>query len=179
MTAQALASPGIPGSFALPHALRDAMRQHSAGVVIITTRDEEPVGFCATSLSSVSLEPPTVSFSVSAASASGRAWVRVQLGLVHLLRSDQAAIASAFSRPGPEKFAGPVAWRPGPGGLPLLDNVLAWILVSARHRLVVGDHLLVVCDVRQAHVNSGPGSLIRYNGAFHALPAEHVNNLDS
>lgn len=153
---------------ALP--LAPVMRQHCAGVAIITTRDAEPVGFCATSLSSVSLDPPTISFSVAVASASGRAWQRAERGIVHLLRSDQLAVASAFARSGPEKFAGAVAWRWGPGDLPLLDNVLAWMLVTTRHRLGVGDHLLVVCDVRQASVTPGPGSLVRYNGAYHALP---------
>lgn len=153
-------------------ALAPIMRQHSAGVAIVTTRDEEPVGFCATSLSSVSLDPPTISFSVAVGSRSGRAWQRADLGIVHLLRSDQVAVASAFARSGPDKFGGAVVWRWGPGDQPLLDNVLAWMLVSPRHRLVVGDHLLVVCEVRQASVTPGPGSLIRYNGAFHALPAD-------
>ena len=152
-------------------ALAPVMRQHSAGVAVITTRDEQPVGFCATSLSSVSLNPPTVSFSVATASTSGRAWQRAQCGIVHLLRSDQAAVASAFARSGPEKFAGEVAWRWGPGDLPLLDNVLAWMLVATRHSLVVGDHLLLVCDVRQANVSPGRAPLIRHNGAYHALPA--------
>lgn len=153
-------------------ALARIMRQHSAGVAVITTRGEEPVGFCATSLSSVSLDPPTIAFSVAVDSSSGRAWQRADLGIVHLLRSDQVAVASAFARSGPHKFGGAVAWRWGPGDQPLLDNVLAWMLVSTRHRLEVGDHLLVICDVRQASVTPGPGSLIRYNGAFHGLPAD-------
>ncbi|MGW6497517.1 flavin reductase family protein [Nonomuraea angiospora] len=149
-----------------PEGLRAVMRRHAAGVAVITTRDGGPVGFCATSLASVSLEPPTVSFGVALGSTSGRAWRGAAHGIVHLLRSDQAAVASAFAVSGPEKFAGPVGWRWGPGGLPLLDGVLAWMLVSTRTRLVVGDHLLVVADVRETAVEPGGGPLVHHDGRF-------------
>ncbi len=161
----------IPGGFVRPAVLRATMRQHCAGVAVITTRGEEPVGFCATSLTSVSLDPPTVSFAVAVGSASGQAWRTAEHGIIHLLRRDQAAVASAFARSGPGKFAGPAGWRWGPGGQPLLDDVLAWMLVSTRHRLLVGDHLLVVCDVRQAAVQPGPGPLVHHDGGFYGLPA--------
>jgi flavin reductase (DIM6/NTAB) family NADH-FMN oxidoreductase RutF len=167
----ALAADSVSRRSVQPHVLRATMRQHSAGVAVITTRDQGPVGFCATSLSSVSLEPPTVSFAVAVDSVSGQAWRSAEHGIVHLLRSDQAAVASAFARSGPGKFAGSAAWRWGPGGQPLLDNVLAWMLVSTRTRLVVGDHLLVVCNVQEATVEPGPGPLIHHNGDFHALGA--------
>lgn len=107
-----------------------------------------------------------MSFGVALGSTSGRAWRGAAHGIVHLLRSDQAAVASAFAVSGPEKFAGPVGWRWGPGGLPLLDGVLAWMLVSTRTRLVVGDHLLVVADVRETAVEPGGGPLVHHDGRF-------------
>jgi flavin reductase (DIM6/NTAB) family NADH-FMN oxidoreductase RutF len=147
------------------------MRRHATGVAVITTSEDGPVGFCATSLTSVSLEPPTVSFAVALESTSGRAWRRTDYGIVHLLRQDQAAVAATFARSGRGKFAA-VGWRWGPGGQPLLDSVLAWMLVSTRDRLVVGDHLLVVCDVLAASTVTGAGPLIHHDGGFHALPAD-------
>jgi flavin reductase (DIM6/NTAB) family NADH-FMN oxidoreductase RutF len=161
----------VPAGCVTPDVLRATMRQHAAGVAVITTRHAGPVGFCATSLSSVSLEPPTLCFAVAVGSASGRAWQSAPHGIVHLLRSDQAAAASAFARPGPGKFADSAGWRWGPGGQPLLDDVLAWMLVSTRTRLVVGDHLLVICEVREAAVQPGSGPLIRHDGGFRGLPA--------
>jgi flavin reductase (DIM6/NTAB) family NADH-FMN oxidoreductase RutF len=161
----------------LPHALRTTMRQHAAGVAVITTRDAQgqPSGFCATSLASLSLRPPTVSFAVAMASASGRAWRGAVHGIVHLLGSHQEEVASAFAASGPAKFVDRAGWSWGPGGQPLLDDVLAWMLVRARTRLMVGDHLLVVCDVREAAVREaavdpGPGPLIRHDGGFRSLP---------
>ncbi|MFG1704378.1 flavin reductase family protein [Nonomuraea sp. M3C6] len=164
--------PATAGGFVLPGELRATMRRHAAGVAVITTRDKGPVGFCATSLTSVSLEPPTVSFGVAMGSTSGRAWRGAAYGIVHLLGSDQADVAAAFSVTGPEKFAGPVGWRWGPGGQPLLDGVLAWMLVSTRTRLVVGDHLLIVADVRETAIEPGPGAgpLVHCDGRFLGLP---------
>jgi flavin reductase (DIM6/NTAB) family NADH-FMN oxidoreductase RutF len=158
--------------FIQSHGLRLTMRRHATGVSVITTCDAGggPVGFCATSLTSVSLQPPTVSFAVDASSTSGQAWRNTPQGIVHLLRSDQADVASAFAVSGPGKFAGPVSWRWGPTGQPLLDDVLAWMLVRTRIRLVVGDHLLIVCDVLEAEVQPGHGPLIHYNSGFHSLP---------
>ena len=40
------------------------MRHHAKGVTVITAGTEVPIGFCATSLASVSLDPPIVSFTV-------------------------------------------------------------------------------------------------------------------
>jgi hypothetical protein len=55
--------------------------------------------------------------------------------------------------------------------LALLDSAPAWMLVSPRERLVVGDHLLVVCDVLRATATPGARPLVHHNGGFHALPA--------
>lgn len=172
MTASPVLSTPSAGGV-LPDQLRSTMRQHSAGVAVITSRDAEgPIGFCASSLTSVSLDPPTVSFAVATGSTSGHAWARNRRGLIHLLRSDQHAVAAGFARSGPDKFNA-VGWRWGPDAQPLLDNVLAWMLVSTRIRLVVGDHLLLVCDVLEVEVEAGarsaPGPLIHHNGGFYGL----------
>lgn len=159
--------------FVLPHILGLTMRRHAAGVAVITTCDGGggPVGFCATSLTSVSLQPPTVGFWVDVNSTSGRAWRSAAHGIVHLLRSDQSDVASTFAVSGPDKFAGPIAWRWGPGRQPLLDNVLASMLVRTRTRLVVGDHVLIVCDVHNATVQPGHNPLVHYDRGFYGLAA--------
>lgn len=60
----------VPAS---PELLRSVFRQHAAGVAVITARGESgPVGFTATSLASVSADPPIGSLSREPpASASG------------------------------------------------------------------------------------------------------------
>ncbi len=81
-----------------PDTFRAAMRHHAKGVAVITAGAENPVGFCATSLSSVSLEPPVVSFTVGLRSASWRTVESARHVMVHLLADHQADLASRFGR---------------------------------------------------------------------------------
>jgi flavin reductase (DIM6/NTAB) family NADH-FMN oxidoreductase RutF len=150
--------------------LRRVMRRHAAGVAVITTGTTEPRGFCATSLVAVCLDPPTVSFAVASASASGLAWARAEHGLVHLLRADQRRLARVFARSGPEKFGAGVDWCPGPRGQPLLDGVQAWLLVSPVTRVQVGDHLVVICEVEESSLPATTASLVYHDGDFYGLP---------
>lgn len=149
-------------------AVRSVMRMHPAGVVVITASAEGPTGFCATSLSSVSLDPPTVSFSVFLLSASGRAWTTTRHGIVHVLSAGQTEVARAFAVPGPQKFDS--GWAIGPEGQPLLDGVQAWLLIRPRTRLVVGDHLVVIAEVEDTGCTPGLDSLVYHDGTFYALP---------
>lgn len=157
-------------SAAAGEALRRVMRGHAAGVAIITTGTAEPTGFCATSLASVSLDPPTVSFTVRSGSVSGRSWETAEYGLVHLPHANQRRLATAFARSGPEKFGDAVDWRPGPRGQPLLEGVQAWLLVRTVARVPVADHLVVICQVEETSLPTTTASLVYHDGHFHALP---------
>jgi flavin reductase (DIM6/NTAB) family NADH-FMN oxidoreductase RutF len=166
-------APGTSSEAPRPPRLKSVMRRHASGVTVITTMVREPsgqrpAGFCATSLTPLSFDPPVISFSVAAASASGQAWAAAGRGLVHLLRGDQADVAAAFARPGPGKFTD-VAWVPGPDGQPLVLGVLGWLLVSPRTVVDVAEHRLVICDVLACHADSGQ-PLVHHAGGFHALP---------
>lgn len=61
---------------------------------------------------------------------------------LHLLGEDQVDTASLFgelSGDTVDKFAD-TAWRPGPGGVPVLDDRAAWMAVHILDRFDVGDH---------------------------------------
>ncbi|HEY3477560.1 MAG TPA: flavin reductase family protein, partial [Streptomyces sp.] len=83
-----------------PGLFRSVMRHHAKGVAVITAGEDTPVGFCATSLTSVSLDPPLVSFTVGLRAAS---WPTVEAArhvMVHLLADGQEEIARRFARAG-------------------------------------------------------------------------------
>ncbi|MGQ4336108.1 flavin reductase family protein, partial [Streptomyces hayashii] len=61
---------GLP-RLASPDLLRSVFRRHAAGVAVITASGGTgPVGFTATSLSSVSAEPPMLSFGIGTGASS-------------------------------------------------------------------------------------------------------------
>ena len=101
--------PAPPGLF------RSIFRQHAAGVAVITATGERPVGFTATSLNSVSAEPPLISFGVGTSSSSWPVIAEADHIGVHILGDHQQELAATFARSGADRFAAPTAWRIGPG----------------------------------------------------------------
>jgi flavin reductase (DIM6/NTAB) family NADH-FMN oxidoreductase RutF len=152
--------------------VRALMRRHAGGVAIITTYDPadrlHPVGFTATSLVSVSLDPPTVSFNVSRASRSGHAWLTAARGLVHLLDDSQERLAHRFAAAGTDKFQ-QTDWCRAEHGLPQLADCLGWLLVHPTNRMVIADHLVVAATVVRSELRPGGRPLIRCDGAFRRL----------
>lgn len=146
---------------------RRALAVHAAGVVIITAQsDGIPVGLTATSFSSVSLDPPLVSFYVDQSSTTWP-WLRdADHFAVNVLASDQADLAARFARKDIDRFAEPTRWRPGPLGAPLLQDVSAHLVCLPHETVDVGDHILVVGLVAEARVHSPGRPLIYHQGRF-------------
>ena len=149
-----------------PDVLNAVLGHHATGVAVITAGADRPVGFCATSLAAVSLEPPLVSFAVGLGSASWATLATSRYVAVHLLTELQEETARRFARLGTEKFPAGIRWHRGPHGLPVLDDVLARMVLEPRMRLPAGDHTLVVGRVVEAWHTPHGGPLIHYNGDF-------------
>ncbi|MFD1536090.1 flavin reductase family protein [Nonomuraea guangzhouensis] len=124
---------------------RTALAQHAAGVVIVTAKPEGvPVGLTATSFSSVSLDPPLVSFYVDQSSTTWP-WLRLADHFaVNVLAGHQHDLATRFARRGIDRFATPTRWRPGPHETPLLEDVSAHLICIPHTTVEIGDHTLVV-----------------------------------
>lgn len=161
----------LPGS---PELLRSVFRRHAAGVAVITAeRDGRPAGFTATSLNSVSAEPPLLSFTIGTGSSS---WPAVRdseyLG-VHILGEHQRELAGLFARSGAERFGPGTAWTAGPHGVPLLDGVLAWLVCRVVARVPAGAHRVVIAEAVAGDPAGDPAGegrpLLYHQGRFNAL----------
>ncbi|MDR8407284.1 flavin reductase family protein [Nonomuraea sp. 3-1Str] len=146
---------------------KEALAVHAAGVVVITARSEGvPVGLTATSFSSVSLDPPLVSFYVDRSSTTWP-WLRTADHFaVNILAGDQAELAARFARKNVDRFAEPTRWRPGPLGAPLLQDVSAHLICLPYDTSHVGDHVLVVGLVAEATVHGESRPLLYHQGRF-------------
>ncbi|MEU7059171.1 flavin reductase family protein [Streptomyces sp. NPDC046197] len=155
---------------ASPDLLRSVFRRHAAGVAVITARgDSGPVGFTATSLTSVSAEPPMLSFGVGAGASS---WAAISgsdhIG-VHILGEHQQELAATFARSGADRFGAPTAWREGPEGVPVLGGVLAWLVCRVVARIPVGDHRIVLAEVVLGDPTGDGRPLLYHQGRFNGL----------
>ncbi|MGK5518084.1 flavin reductase family protein [Micromonospora sp. URMC 107] len=159
---------------------RALLRRQAATVTVVTTvaaaaggpahpdGSDEPVraGFTATSFTSVSLDPPLVSFCLGTASSSWPVFARAEHVAVHLLGAHQREAARVFATGGIDRFAAYPHWTPGPFGVPLLSGVLARLLCRVAHRVPAGDHTLFVAEPLALGGGEDGDPLIHHRGGY-------------
>jgi flavin reductase (DIM6/NTAB) family NADH-FMN oxidoreductase RutF len=154
----ASSDPPVPGDL-----LRRTLRQHAAGVTVITVPG--PAGFTATSFTSVSLTPALVSFCLGRTASTLPAVTTAPYFAVHLLRAQDAELARRFARSGVDRFAD-THWSSTAEGVPLLDDVPGRLVARVVQLLWLGDHLQVVGQLQEAAEGLPEPALVHYDGGF-------------
>jgi flavin reductase (DIM6/NTAB) family NADH-FMN oxidoreductase RutF len=147
---------------------RALLRRHAAAVVVVTAPGQPPAGFTATSFTSVSLDPPLVSFCLAHTASAWPAVAAADVVAVHVLTQEQEQVARTFASHGIDRFATHGAWRPGPGGVPLLDGVLAQIVCRVVRRVEAGDHSIVLAapEAGSHHEDHTATPLVYHDGRY-------------
>jgi flavin reductase (DIM6/NTAB) family NADH-FMN oxidoreductase RutF len=143
-------SPGGGAQHGSPAASADAFRglmsRFPTGVCVVTTVDTAgcPRGLTCSSLSSVTLHPPTLLVCLSTGSRTLAALREHGYFAVNLLHSRAQRVAEVFSSPHPDRFS-LVRWRAsGSAGLPwLVDDAFAFADCRVCDMRIVGDHAVV------------------------------------
>ena len=150
-----------------PEDLRAMLRRHVAGVAVVTTLtpDGAPIGLTVNSFTSVSLDPPLVSFCVANTASARPALERASRFAVTVLGADQAALASRFATSGVDRFAG-VEWLRGTDGLPRLPGGLTWLSCVKEIEHPAGDHVIVIGRVHDLEVAHAGGPLVFFRGGY-------------
>lgn len=124
-----------------------------------------PVGFTCQAFTSLSLDPPLVSFSVSGRSSSRPRILAAGRFCVNILAFDQRGLCARFATPGINRFAG-VDWWLSPGGSPVLDGSLACIDCTVEAEYPGGDHTIVIGRVRGLSHLRDAAPLVYHRGEF-------------
>ena len=146
--------------------LRSALGHFCTGIAVVTGHDwQRPFGFTCQSVTSVSLDPPYISFCPARTSTS---WPLIRATgsvCVNILAADQRDVCAQFALSGGDKFEG-VSWHRAANGAPELDGTLASIEADFEFEHTAGDHTIVVAHVTalQAHENREP--LLFYRGCY-------------
>ncbi|HSV59439.1 MAG TPA: flavin reductase [Variovorax sp.] len=161
-----------------PALFRQLLGCFPTGVAVITTRapDGSPAGLTCNSFSSVSLEPPLVLFSLRKASKLLRTFEAAEGFAINILSERQDALSGRFASSKIEdKFEG-VPWRPGPLGMPLIDDCLASFECSVFACHEAGDHAIFIGEVKHMRAGAADQALVFYKGAYMML-AESLRKL--
>jgi flavin reductase (DIM6/NTAB) family NADH-FMN oxidoreductase RutF len=147
------------------------MARVPAGVVVVSARSESGYrGLTASSLVSISVDPPMVLVGLEREAATRAAVAATGAFNVSVLTRSQEFIADRFAGRAP---AIDTAWRDVPhhlgvNGVPLIEGCAAWLECRLVEIHAAGDHDICVGEVTAATAGSGD-PLILWDRAFWTL----------
>jgi flavin reductase (DIM6/NTAB) family NADH-FMN oxidoreductase RutF len=160
-----------------PEEFKSLFRGHPAGVAVITLAvGDRLVGFTATSVISVSAEPPLLAFSVAGTSSSWSALAVADTVVVNFLSAEQAEVSTRFATSGIDRFAhGDWSWLPT--GEPVLDATSRWVRGRIVQRTPVGSSYLVCLHALDGSTaadqdrasDAGVPPLVYHNRVYHRI----------
>ncbi|MGP3955974.1 flavin reductase family protein [Nonomuraea sp. 3N208] len=137
--------------------LRRVLGHYPTGVVVIAALSGvEPYGFTVNSFTSVSLDPPIVSFCAAHTSTT---WPHIRAAgafTISMLSAGQERVCRSFASKGADRFSG-IEWSVREGGHPAINGAVAWIDCELESCHVVGDHELVLARVVALTTNDSDG----------------------
>lgn len=146
---------------------RHVMSQYPTGVAVVTalTRDGGPTGMTVGSFSSVSMDPPLVSFMPAKGSSSWASMQPLTTFCVNVLGSHQDELCRLIASRKSDKFAG-LDWHESPSGNPVLTGCLATIDCTQEHVVDGGDHDIVIGRVQDLSVENPTLPLLFFRGGY-------------
>lgn len=134
---------------------RAIFRRHPAGVTVVTAdAGTGPVALTATSVASMSADPPLLIFSVSSLSSSARVLKDSDTVVVHFIDPESLGIAKLGATSGIDRFADHNIWSRLPTGEALFHNVRTWIRGRVVNRLEACGSTIFVAQAIQASLSA-------------------------
>ena len=152
---------------------RGAMRHLAGGVSVITAgRGKDITGMTVTSVSSLSVDPPTLIVSINRESSSWPLIKRHGVFGVNILTADQLDVAERFTGKGglkgADRFAG-AEWITRASGVPLLVGALAAIDCEVEDIVERHSHAIVIGRVLDMQVSTRTAALAYWQGQYVAI----------
>jgi len=142
-----------------PQQKKQVLRTFTYGLYAVSCANEGEVNaFTANWLTQVSFEPPLIAVSIENNTKSLPMILRDRHFLVNVFRSSGESeeahkqdrnFAGSLGKSAlkyPDKLAN-IAYTPGPGGAPILEDALAWVACNVTHTMETGDSTLVIGEV--------------------------------
>jgi flavin reductase (DIM6/NTAB) family NADH-FMN oxidoreductase RutF len=168
-----------------PDEYKEVFRRHPAGVAVVALVDTSPepddgrdsfegvegpgrlVGFTATSVISVSAEPPLLAFSLASTSSSWPAVSRARTLAISFLSGSQDDVSARFATHGIDRFAAG-GWTALATGEPVIDGAVSWVRGRVVQRTPVGGSYLV--SVRAlSHGTQDVTPLVYHDRTYHQI----------
>ena len=151
-----------------------AFRHHPSGVAVITTESSTgPVALTASSVFSVSADPPLLVFSVSKMASASAPLHEVSQIVVHLISAAELDLAKLCAQHGADRFAGdPWTWSRYESGEPFFDAPAVRLRCRIAQRVEAGASTLIIGDVLDIDISADADErapLVYHDREWHRL----------
>jgi flavin reductase (DIM6/NTAB) family NADH-FMN oxidoreductase RutF len=152
-------------------ALKTVFRNHASGISIVTsvTSEGEPIGFTASSVTSLGSNPPLVSLNIAQGSSSYEHLCPGAMVAIHTLDANTLWLAEKFAGDKAQRFTD-VEYVTGPEGLPIFTQVPSVLTAKVRSRTEVEANAVIVLDALSSEVfRSATEPLVYFQRGYHTL----------
>ncbi|MEY4042439.1 MAG: hypothetical protein RL529_6 [Actinomycetota bacterium] len=148
-------------------ALRASFRHHASGVSVITLTDASgaPIGFTATSMTSLGANPPLASFNVSQGSST---FPSLEVGKyvgIHTLGAGTVDLAKRMAADHTQRFV-PADWHEGPYGVPVFPAATSILIAKIRDIHNIENNAVVIVDIIEGLAGTEDEALLYYQRSY-------------
>jgi flavin reductase (DIM6/NTAB) family NADH-FMN oxidoreductase RutF len=156
-------------------ALKAAFRRHASGVAVITTNDADgnPVGFTATSMTSLGSTPALVTFNISQGSSSWPAISTAKHVALHMLGENNLDLAQKMATDNTKRFLDS-DWKRSELDLPVFQNVTAVLFGRVREFHPVEQNAVFVIEVLSGVTGDNDKALLYNQRAYFTTSEESL-----
>jgi flavin reductase (DIM6/NTAB) family NADH-FMN oxidoreductase RutF len=157
-------------------ALKAAFRRHASGVCVITLNDPEgnPVGFTATSVTSLGSEPALASLNVARGASSWPALAVAEYVSIQMLNEASLPLAIRMSQDHTQRFVPNDWFRDAKTDVPIFENVNAALICKVRARHEIEKNAVVVVEIIEGLFPEELSSLL-YHQRGYVLPGDRIS----
>lgn len=152
--------------------LRSIMRETPSPVTIVTSRNQQEMrGATIGSFTSLSMDPPLISFNLKLNSQMHQVMTGGIHFAVHIPSRQQSELCSRFARSNtePEDLFSDIGYTMNDHGIPILDNTRGVIHCVKHANFLAGDHDIIIGMVTDVTQTLKEDPLLYYNRSFHEL----------
>lgn len=156
--------------------LKQAFRRHASGVCVITLNDASggPVGFTATSVTSLGSQPALATFNVARGASSWPALSKAEFVTIQMLNQGSLELAKKMSQDHTKRFLDD-DWFSEPNTmLPIFNQVNAVLICKVRERHEVELNAVIVVEIVSGLLAEELPSLL-YHHRGYVVPGERLS----
>jgi flavin reductase (DIM6/NTAB) family NADH-FMN oxidoreductase RutF len=154
---------------------KSIFRDFPAGVAIVTAdAGDGPVALVASSVSSLSADPPQLVFSVSATASSASALEKAETVVVHFFGTSGLDVLKLVAQSGTDRFGDQTRWGRLETGEPLFAGTQSWLRGEVVQRLRAASatlHVVHILETGRSVSDQPHRPLVYQNRTWHELGA--------